>query len=78
VACADYLLEGSVRRAGERVRIVSQLIETHGQTHLWAATFDRVLTDALTVQTEVADEIARAAASALSALQPALSREAAS
>ena len=76
-----YLAESSIAqdlREGDRVRIISQLIESHGQTHVWAATFDRVMTDALTVQTDVADEIARAVASALNALQPALSREAAS
>jgi TolB-like protein len=75
---ADYLLEGSIRREGDRVRIIAQLIDAHGQTHLWAATYDRVITDVLTVQTDVADEIARAVASALSARQPLLSREAAS
>ena len=75
---ADYLLEGSIRREADRVRIVAQLIESHGETHLWAATYDRIVIDALTVQMEVADEIARGVAATLSALQPALSREAAS
>ena len=81
---ADYLLEGSIRREGDRVRIIAHLIESHGQTHLWAATYDRVITDVLTAQTEVADEIARAVVSVLSGLtglnarQPPLSHEAAS
>jgi TolB-like protein/DNA-binding winged helix-turn-helix (wHTH) protein len=75
---ADYLLEGSIRRECERVRIVAQLIESHEETHLWAATYDRMVTDALTVQMEVADAIARGVAAALSVLRPALSREAAS
>jgi TolB-like protein len=75
---ADYLLEGSIRREGDRVRIIAQLIESLGQTHLWAATYDRVIIDVLTVQTDVADEIARAVAAALSALRLPLSREAAS
>jgi TolB-like protein/DNA-binding winged helix-turn-helix (wHTH) protein len=81
---ADYLLEGSIRREGDRVRIIAHLIEAHGQTHLWAATYDRVIADVLTVQTEVADEIAKAVVCVLSELtavnaqQPPLSREAAS
>jgi TolB-like protein/Tfp pilus assembly protein PilF len=57
---ADYLVEGSVRRDGERVRITAQLIETRGETHLWAESYDRTLADCLAVQTEVATEIARA------------------
>ena len=57
---ADYLVEGSVRRDGDRVRITAQLIETKGETHLWAESYDRTLADCLAVQTEVATEIARA------------------
>jgi TolB-like protein/DNA-binding winged helix-turn-helix (wHTH) protein len=62
---ADYVVEGSIRREGDRVRIVAQLIESHEETHLWAETFDRVMSDALTVQTDVAQQIARAVAEAL-------------
>jgi TolB-like protein/tetratricopeptide (TPR) repeat protein len=57
---ADFLVEGSVRRAGDRVRITAQLIETKGETHVWARSYDRQLADVLAVQTEVAAEIARA------------------
>lgn len=57
---ADYLVEGSVRREGDRVRITAQLIETRGETHLWAETYDRNLEDCLAVQAEVAAEIAHA------------------
>jgi TolB-like protein len=57
---ADYLLEGHVRREGDRLRITAQLIESQEETHVWANTFDRVMTDALTVQTEVAEAIAKA------------------
>jgi TolB-like protein/tetratricopeptide (TPR) repeat protein len=57
---ADYLVEGSVRRVGDRVRITAQLIETKGETHVWARSYDRQLADVLAVQTEVASEIARA------------------
>jgi TolB-like protein len=62
---ADYLVEGNVRREGDRLRITAQLIESQEETHLWAKTFDRVMTDTLTVQTEVAEEIARAVSEAL-------------
>ena len=41
------ILEGSVRRAGERVRITAQLIETRGETHLWAHSYDRPLVDCI-------------------------------
>lgn len=37
---ADYVLEGSIRRAGDRVRVTTQLIETHNQTHLWAQDYE--------------------------------------
>lgn len=57
---ADYLVEGSVRREGDRVRITAQLIETKGETHLWAESYDRTMADCLAVQTEVATEIATA------------------
>jgi TolB-like protein/Tfp pilus assembly protein PilF len=57
---ADYLVEGSVRRDGDRVRITAQLIETAGETHLWAESYDRQLADCLAVQIEVAGEIAHA------------------
>ncbi len=64
---ADYLVEGSVRRDGDRMRISAQLIESQEETHLWATTFDRVMTDALSLQTEVAVEIAKAVNDALRA-----------
>ena len=54
----QYVLEGSVRRDHERMRITAQLIEVKGQTHLWARHYDRELSDLLAVQ----DEIARAVA----------------
>jgi TolB-like protein/DNA-binding winged helix-turn-helix (wHTH) protein len=63
---ADYLIEGHVRRDGDRVRITAQLIEAQGETHLWVKTFDRVVTDALSLQIEVAEEIAKAVTDALS------------
>lgn len=59
---ADYLLEGSVRGEGERIRITAQLIETRTETHLWAETYDRSLGETLNLQTDVAAHIARSLA----------------
>ncbi|HYL83899.1 MAG TPA: tetratricopeptide repeat protein [Candidatus Angelobacter sp.] len=55
----DYILEGSVRREGERVRITAQLIQVKDQTHLWARDYDRNLRDILALQSDVASAIAR-------------------
>jgi eukaryotic-like serine/threonine-protein kinase len=54
------LVEGSVRRAGDRVRIVAQLIDAEADRHLWAETYDRQLTDIFAIQTDVALQIAAA------------------
>jgi TolB-like protein/class 3 adenylate cyclase len=56
----NYLLEGSVRRAGDRVRITAQLIDTNNGHHLWAERFDRELTDVFAVQDEITDQIVSA------------------
>ncbi len=53
----SYLLEGSVRRAGARVRITAQLIEAATGAHLWAERYDRSLDDVFAVQDEVAQTI---------------------
>jgi TolB-like protein len=58
----DYVLEGSVRRDGKRVRITAQLIETRAQTHLWSGSYDRDLHDVLDVQCEVARQVGSALA----------------
>ncbi len=55
---ADYLLEGSVRRVGERVRISAQLIDAKDETHVWAESFDRDMRDVLLLQDEVARSVA--------------------
>jgi TolB-like protein/DNA-binding winged helix-turn-helix (wHTH) protein/Tfp pilus assembly protein PilF len=52
-----YLLEGSVRRSGGRVRITAQLIQAAPQTHVWAETYERPLTDVLSIQREIAERI---------------------
>lgn len=65
----DYIVEGSVRRSGERVRITAQLIRANDQTHLWSESFDRDLRAILELQTEVAEQIARRIHIALSLRQ---------
>ncbi len=55
-----HILEGSVRRQGNRVRITAQLIETRSDTHLWSETFERDLTDIFRVQEEIARAITTA------------------
>jgi len=54
------ILEGSVRKAGNRVRITAQLIEARSDTHLWSETFDRTLEDIFAVQDEIATAISDA------------------
>jgi TolB-like protein/DNA-binding winged helix-turn-helix (wHTH) protein len=54
----QYVLEGSVRRDSERVRITAQLIQVKDQTHVWARQYDRELKDLLPLESEVAHEIA--------------------
>ena len=57
-----YVIEGSVRKAGNRVRITAQLIDCSTGGHLWAERFDRELTDIFAVQDEVTQEIVSAMA----------------
>ena len=54
-----YVLEGKVRRGGKRVRITAQLIQLKDQTQLWAETYERDLSDVLSVQADIAQAIAR-------------------
>ena len=54
------LVEGSLRRAGNRVRIVAQLIDAETDQHLWAETYDRQFTDIFAIQSDVALQIAAA------------------
>lgn len=56
----DYVLEGSVRRAGGRVRVTVQLIQVRDQTHLWAESYDERLRDVLSMQSGVAARVAEA------------------
>jgi len=54
----QYVLEGSVRRAGDHVRITAQLIEVGDQTHVWAQSYERDLRDILALQADVAQAVA--------------------
>ena len=60
------ILEGTVRRAGDKVRITSQLIDARTDEHLWAETYDRDLTDIFAIQSDVARNIAVALKAMLS------------
>jgi tetratricopeptide (TPR) repeat protein len=53
-----HLLEGSVQRAGGRVRVNAQLIDARTDAHLWAQTYDRDLADVFAIQSEIAETIA--------------------
>jgi TolB-like protein/Flp pilus assembly protein TadD len=53
-----HVLEGSVQRIGDQVRITVQLIEARTDEHLWSATYERELVDVLRVQVEIAEQIA--------------------
>ena len=53
-----HLLEGSVQRAGGRVRVVAQLIDAGNDTHLWAEHYDRDFADIFAIQSEIAQQIA--------------------
>ena len=55
----DAVLEGSVARVGDRVRITSQLIHAESDTHLWAKSFERDIRNILALQGELAREVAR-------------------
>lgn len=56
----DYIVEGSVRRAGDRVRVAAQLVRTSDGSHLWAETYDRTVDDAFALQSELARDVAGA------------------
>jgi adenylate cyclase len=56
----DTVLEGSVRKAGNRIRITLQLIDVPTQGHIWASNYDRNVDDVFAVQTDIAERTARA------------------
>jgi len=56
----SHVVEGSVRRAGDRVRVTAQLIDVASDTHLWSETYERRLDDVFGIQADIAGHIARA------------------
>jgi TolB-like protein/DNA-binding winged helix-turn-helix (wHTH) protein/Flp pilus assembly protein TadD len=64
-----YVLEGSVRKAGDRLRVTAQLIDSRNSTHLWSQTYDRDLSDILKMQDEIAMALVRALKIEVSPLQ---------
>jgi len=71
----DHILEGSVRKADNRVRITAQLIDATTDRHIWSETFDRELVDIFAIQDEIANAIVNALSTELGILQdtPAIS-----
>ena len=66
----QYVIEGSVRRDSERVRITAQLIQVKDQSHLWAREYDRDLGHLLQLQAEIAREVANEIEFSLSGRRP--------
>jgi TolB-like protein/Flp pilus assembly protein TadD len=57
---AGTILEGSVRKAGERLRITAQLVDVESQGHLWSQDYDRTFDDVFAIQSDVAQQVAHA------------------
>jgi TolB-like protein/DNA-binding winged helix-turn-helix (wHTH) protein len=72
----DAIVEGSVMRSGQRVRVTAQLVQASTDQHLWAATYDRDLGDVLRLQSEVAQAIAEHVRAELTPRQEAIYRSA--
>ncbi len=64
------ILEGSIRRAGSRIRVTAQLINAEDGYHLWSERYDRELTDVFTIQDEIATAIAGALQVTLAVARP--------
>jgi len=64
----QYLLEGSVRRGGERVRITAQLIDAQNGNHVWAERYDRKLEDIFAIQDEITEVVASTVAGRVQAI----------
>ena len=71
-----YVLEGSVRRTGDRLRVTAQLSETETGTHLWADRFDRDMADIFLVQDEIVSQIVAKIAGSYGAIEIAEGRSA--
>jgi TolB-like protein/DNA-binding winged helix-turn-helix (wHTH) protein/Tfp pilus assembly protein PilF len=55
-----YLLQGAVRKAGDRVRVTAQLIDVRSDTHLWSQAYDRTLEDVFAIQDEISAQVVEA------------------
>jgi TolB-like protein/Tfp pilus assembly protein PilF len=53
-----FVLEGSVRKAGNKIRVSAQLVEVEGQEHLWSSRYDRDLDDVFSIQSDIARQVA--------------------
>ena len=73
----DHILEGSVRKAGDRLRITVQLVEVAGGYHVWSERFDRQLEDVFELQDEIAQKVAGALRGVLSEAERHARRQAA-
>jgi TolB-like protein len=71
----SHILEGSVQRAANRVRVNAQLIDARNDTHMWAETFDRELADVFAIQSEIAQTIANQLRAKLSPREEAVMHE---
>src|SRR6266536_2361223 len=71
----SHVLEGSVQRAGSKVRVNAQLIDTRTDTHVWAEEYDRDLSDIFAIQSEIAQRIADQLQAKVSAAQKAAIQE---
>ena len=63
----DHVLEGSVRKAGNKIRVTAQLIDVRTDSHLWSGTYDRELEDIFAIQDEISGQIVQALKIALGA-----------
>jgi adenylate cyclase len=64
-----YVLEGSLRKAGDRIRVTAQLIEAENGNHLWAERYDRAFVDIFAVQDEITDAVTTAVAPTIDAAE---------
>ena len=71
----SHILEGSVQRAANRVRVNAQLIDARNDTHMWAETYDRDLADVFAIQSEIAQTIANQLRARLSPREEAVMHE---
>jgi TolB-like protein len=71
----SHVVEGSVQRAGERVRVSAQLIDARSDAHLWAEHYERDVGDVFAIQTEIAQQIADQLQAKLSAAEKAATAE---